>query len=1682
MATTNQYQIPFDSNTTDYSFEQWLIKYNALADLSVTTDSNITYIQSTITEIYAANPAALRTNVDDLTTKYASLSTSIGTANTNISTNEDNITALQNTSYNTNINIASLQSILSDVVTRITAIQSSQTNESSQIAQLQNTANILTSKVLTLESSSTATVQTYIDQLQQEDAAIQASITEINANITEANTSILSLTSSLTSNSTKVQNALDNDVSIESRLAVIQAKTDDIPLNGYTILTAENTSLSSRITTLESDKNTIDASILSLSGTESNINTSLINLTNQYNTLHTAVTDLDNLANNPLVAINAINTEIGLLNTQIDGINTTLTSNNTSIVNINNSITTINGNITTINNDITAANSDISTLTGDVGVQTTNINNAALDINALIVRAGSLESALNSSRLIVSLLPATAITNTSMTLNGTLDSLGGNPNVNCYFMYRQLGQDFIYTPVQNKSVTGSFIQSISGLSNGLFYEVYAVVEGTVAPIAKYASLPKIENTPLILDVDSGITFTGGVSGSYILPLNMTSFTSAENINANANIIQSEVDFTLELVNIAQAPITDPEFKRVNAVIALRNKGFSVAATNSTTTELKSLIPNLIASSDYLATDDNIGLKLNPVTISATTNQVNHELNEFYNYNAAGLSKNQNVYVLTPAISSNEILVSLNGKSWRRTKTESNFSSSAAATFSDTSIFVTSLSNNKLFKSDDNGVSFKTITLPVSINCSAKLCYGVHSNPVIDKVYVLTDNTASSNTVLFSLNGESFGQIALPDTYQGSLECSFANDTFVIVDGTSNTNKVFYSFDGTNWIKATLPSSVTANAPAYYDGTTWKIYDALSANMFTSLDAITWTQVSSDIAVPVGMVVSLVNDIYVAYSLSVASNIIQVSRDGLTWQNEDIKSAILIKSIAFQDGEYLILGKTAILENIIIKSAVLLNTESHRINENNLGSSLLTKLTNGNLVSVDYGSNTLAYTADLVTWSKVTILANRLIASLQEVNGVYFIGSGTTIAKSLDFVSWNNITPGTGLFKDNIIYAFGSYYVLDSSENTAKLYKSSDLIVWTLVTLSDVVSGGKLYTDGTSILITDANSSRNYIFNSVDGVSFTKIALSANYTTSRIQKLNGKFIIVDETQDANIIQTSSDALTWTPISIPATISAKFKYIEFANGKYLLTNQTLSNKVYVSADAINWNEIVCSTYSTSVQPLYFNNLWYIFNNHTNDQFILGNSTATSFGTYSTESFAAQGTPINFVTSMIFKSDQLNDSVLTVTSTASSLVKKYNYNVSNISDIESFDNKTVISITGSSNKILYTDDGIVWNKITLPVSISSGLLSVNENGNFICTDSTNGSTIVLYSKDGLIWEAKTLPATYTGSVKPIKYNGMFLLVDGSIGTNKVFTSPDGKIWTQQSTGTFGTFTKIYYLNNMFLLFNYASSVNQYYTSTDGASWIARTLPINMTNVIGATSGNEIVLIDANLNSNVLLSSDGIAWTIQTTGINFTAVDFAYYNGSYVFGDYSGSSKVYKSVNGITWTYSNLVSTFRTTKLISTINGLYFVSNLNANGDYYASLDLVTFANIIGDGIVKNSAYSKNGLIIFNKVSNYAISQNNDNGLQTKINQYSYIGTFLNSISKCIFIHKIDAVTKCSISTSLVPNYINTAISTLLRSSNSTVTYNLTSVNAIGNNVKLVTQLKLSSLISLIKLDLYY
>ena len=69
---------------------------------------------------------------------------------------------------------------------------------------------------------------------------------------------------------------------------------------------------------------------------------------------------------------------------------------------------------------------------------------------------------------------ATNVTDTSATLTGSLDDLGGASSADCYFEYREVGaSSWTSTTVQTRSSTGSFSQDVSGLSTGVDYEFRA---------------------------------------------------------------------------------------------------------------------------------------------------------------------------------------------------------------------------------------------------------------------------------------------------------------------------------------------------------------------------------------------------------------------------------------------------------------------------------------------------------------------------------------------------------------------------------------------------------------------------------------------------------------------------------------------------------------------------------------------------------------------------------------------------------------------------------------------------------------------------------------------------------------------------------------------------------------------------------------------------------------------------------------------------------------------------------------------------------------------------------------------------------------------------------------------------------------------------------------------------------
>jgi hypothetical protein len=75
--------------------------------------------------------------------------------------------------------------------------------------------------------------------------------------------------------------------------------------------------------------------------------------------------------------------------------------------------------------------------------------------------------------------PATAVGETSATLHGSVDDLGGADAADCHFEYRQVGaSSWTATSTQSLSSTGAFSADVTGLADGADYEYRAVADAS----------------------------------------------------------------------------------------------------------------------------------------------------------------------------------------------------------------------------------------------------------------------------------------------------------------------------------------------------------------------------------------------------------------------------------------------------------------------------------------------------------------------------------------------------------------------------------------------------------------------------------------------------------------------------------------------------------------------------------------------------------------------------------------------------------------------------------------------------------------------------------------------------------------------------------------------------------------------------------------------------------------------------------------------------------------------------------------------------------------------------------------------------------------------------------------------------------------------------------------------------
>lgn len=109
--------------------------------------------------------------------------------------------------------------------------------------------------------------------------------------------------------------------------------------------------------------------------------------------------------------------------------------------------------------------------------------------------------------------PVTAIQETSATLHGTLDSLGGEASASVYFEWRQQGAStWNQTPQQSLTATGTFTQTISGLTGSTNYEAraVAVAGGNTEVGTTLAFTTQAQPSPITVttDPETNVTQTG----------------------------------------------------------------------------------------------------------------------------------------------------------------------------------------------------------------------------------------------------------------------------------------------------------------------------------------------------------------------------------------------------------------------------------------------------------------------------------------------------------------------------------------------------------------------------------------------------------------------------------------------------------------------------------------------------------------------------------------------------------------------------------------------------------------------------------------------------------------------------------------------------------------------------------------------------------------------------------------------------------------------------------------------------------------------------------------------------------------------------------------------------------------------------------------------------------------------
>lgn len=511
----------------------------------------------------------------------------------------------------------------------------------------------------------------------------------------------------------------------------------------------------------------------------------------------------------------------------------------------------------------------------------------------------------------------------------------------------------------------------------------------------------------------------------------------------------------------------------------------------------------------------------------------------------------------------------------KTKQTQNFTSDNLLYVEEKNYFIGTNGTNIATSYDGENWDFKNIENTQTLR---GVCYG-------DGKFVVVGDS----TILLSLDGETWTQVYTPDSRASKVVYSGDHQLFVAVS--SSGNYFYTSPDGETWERRTYNRSMTSvYGLAYGNG----VFVEVGSDIQYSSDGITWSS-ATGMTPRESRSIVFSNGLFMAVGYSTDASgdwgAICVSNNGINWRHKYTTLNIILYSVAFANGIFVIGGNNGFMleslngqeytirqEGIYYISAsggvfqgdvVVINNNFVYVNGRNISKSVdgvnwiqreinivmgVYSIAFGNniYVAVGYGGK-IATSQDLETWTErvsETIISG-IIVNLRNVKyseelGLFIaVGDRGAILTSPDGENWTSRTSGvTTNFQslccnENVIVAVG----------TNRIMTSTDGITWTERTPEGMLTqlNSVTYGDGKFVAV-GGNGNVPSIFESSDnGETWTEILTSlSGYFWSLTYTEKGFYAV------GNISQKSEDGITWEPFNF----DGQGRAIAYNNGMFVI----------------------------------------------------------------------------------------------------------------------------------------------------------------------------------------------------------------------------------------------------------------------------------------------------------------------------------------------------------------------------------------------------------------------------------------------------------------------------------------------------------------------------------------------